>query len=220
MIPTLLACIGLLLALILAALWTLTRLVARDQRRLLFRLEGLEREVASLRLAPRVAPRPCSTLPGRRSLAEGRIERSGLKPGTPAPAFELPSPSGGTVGLEEYRGRRVILVFTDPGCSPCGELLRELGPAHRRIGAAAPEVLIVGRGDPEANRRKVGAEGLPFRLVVQRAWEISRLYGIFAVPVAFLIDEKGVIAAPMAVGPLEVYDLLARSGRRSVDRPT
>ncbi len=37
-------------------------------------------------------------------------------------------------------------------------------------------------------------------LMLQRGWEISRHYAIFAMPVAYLIDQKGVIAHDVAVG--------------------
>ena len=36
------------------------------------------------------------------------------------PAFRLPDLRAGTVALEDYRGRRVLLVFSDPHCGPCG----------------------------------------------------------------------------------------------------
>ncbi len=49
-------------------------------------------------------------LPGERGLAESRIERRGLKAGTPAPAFRLPDLSGRMVSPEDYRGRKLLLV--------------------------------------------------------------------------------------------------------------
>src|SRR5206468_1918024 len=55
---------------------------------------------------------------GNRSLSESRLNRGGLPAGTPAPAFRLPRLDGGEISLEEYRGRRVLLVFSDPHCGP------------------------------------------------------------------------------------------------------
>jgi len=65
-------------------------------------------------------------LPGERPLSQSRIERNGLKAGTIAPAFRLPDLRAGTVALEDYRGRRVLLVFSDPHCGPCEELAPHL----------------------------------------------------------------------------------------------
>ena len=45
---------------------------------------------------------------------------------------------------------------------------------------------MVSRGDTEANRRKAKAAGLTFPVCVQRQWEVSRLYAMFATPIAYL----------------------------------
>ena len=37
-------------------------------------------------------------------------------------------------------------------------------------------------------------------MLLQRRWEVSKEYGIFATPVGYLIDEEGVIAKDVAVG--------------------
>ena len=50
---------------------------------------------------------------------------------------------------------------------------------------------------------------MSFPVVLQQGWEISRRYAIFATPVAYLIDEKGVIAHDVAVGVDNIQDLLA-----------
>ena len=60
---------------------------------------------------------------------------------------------------------------------------------------------MLSRADPEANKRKVAEHGLTFPVLLQRHWEISREYGMFATPIAYLIDEHGVIAADVATGP-------------------
>ena len=60
---------------------------------------------------------------------------------------------------------------------------------------------MVGRGDVEENRRKAQSQGLEFPVVLQQKWELSRKYGIFATPVAFLVGEDGVIKRDVALGP-------------------
>jgi len=42
---------------------------------------------------------------------------------------------------------------------------------------------------------------------VQRKWELSKQYGIFATPVAFLIDEEGIIARDVATGVDAILEL-------------
>src|SRR5262245_23405656 len=48
-----------------------------------------------------------------------RLGRDGLKPGKKAPDFSLPSAEGKEMALHDFAGRRVLLVFTQSGCSPC-----------------------------------------------------------------------------------------------------
>jgi peroxiredoxin len=133
-----------------------------------------------------------------RGLHTSRLNRSGLKAGTPAPDFCLPRLDGGELSLADYRGRRVLLVFSDPECGPCAQVAPELERLHRQ--ATDLQVLMVSRREPEANRSKVAELGLTFPVVLQKSWEISLKYAIFATPVGYLIDEEGVIAADVAKG--------------------
>lgn len=68
---------------------------------------------------------------------------------------------------------------------------------------------MVSRGEVEANRSKVCQHGITFPVVLQRHWEVSRQYAMFATPVAYLIDGAGLIAAEVATGPDAVMNLLA-----------
>lgn len=104
--------------------------------------------------------------------------------------------------------RGVLLVFTDPHCGPCDALAPELVRLHKEHEGNGLAVVMVGRGDAEENRRKAAAHGFEFPVVLQDPWRLSKRYGIFATPVAFLINERGVIArmSPLAPAP--------RAGRR------
>lgn len=143
---------------------------------------------------------------GNRSLTESKLNRDGLPVGTPAPVFRLPRLDGGELSLADYQGRKVLLVFSDPHCGPCNQLAPQLEEFHRR----APEVqlVMVSRGDTEDNRAKATEHGLTFPIVLQKQWEISRAYAMFATPIGYLIDEDGVIAADVAVGMEPILALL------------
>jgi peroxiredoxin len=126
---------------------------------------------------------------------------SGLKAGTRAPVFLLPDLQGRMVSLEEYRGRRVLLVFSDPQCGPCDELAPHLVRLHREYANNGLGVILVGRGNAEENHRKAEQHGFEFPVLLQdRKWKVSKEYRILATPVAFLIGEDGVIARDAAVG--------------------
>ena len=143
----------------------------------------------------------------QRPLTESLIEREGLKAGVPAPTFELPDLAGRPLSLRDRRGRRVLLVFSDPECGPCRALLPDLARLAREHRENGAEVIMVGRGEPEENRREAEAFGVEFPVVLQPGWRLSKQYGIFATPVAFLIDEEGVIERDVARGPTEILEL-------------
>jgi peroxiredoxin len=113
---------------------------------------------------------------------------------------------GGELSLEEWRGRRVLLVFSDPDCGPCAELAPDLEQFHH--GPGGGQVLMISRRDPEANRQKVAELGITFPVVLQRHWEVSLLYGKFATPIAYLIDEQGVLATDVVVGVWPIRAML------------
>jgi len=69
------------------------------------------------------------------------------------------------------------------------------------------QVLLVSRGDVDANRAK--ARSFPFPVAIQDGWQLSREFGIFATPVAFLIDESGIVAEPVAIGAEPILALAA-----------
>jgi peroxiredoxin len=102
------------------------------------------------------------------------------------------------------------LVFSDPDCGPCAALAPALEQFHQGGGT----VLMISRRDAESNQRKVAELGLTFPVVLQRHWEISMLYGKFATPIAYLIDEQGVLTTDVVVGEQPIRDLLATAAKR------
>jgi methylamine dehydrogenase accessory protein MauD len=120
-----------------------------------------------------------------------RLGRDGLKPGKKAPDFTLPCAAGNEVSLHDFAGRKVLLVFTQAGCSPCSAVIPELN----RLERGDTQVLIVNNGDPEATRTWSTEVGARFPVLAQTQFSISKKYEVFATPFAFLIDAKGVIVS-------------------------
>jgi hypothetical protein len=81
------------------------------------------------------------------------------------------------------------------------------------------KVLMVSRRDPEANRKKVKQLGLTFPVALQKAWEISKLYGMFATPIGYLIDEQGVVVTDVAAGADAILALASEPGAPRADGP-
>ena len=153
------------------------------------------------------AARGKAALASERPLGESRIERSGIPAGSRAPSFQLPDLQGRQISLDDYSGRRVFVVFSDPTCGPCDTVARDLAHFEREHRNNGLEFLMVSRGPVEENRRKVSEQGIEFPVVLQPAWNVSKKYGIFATPVAFLVDERGLIARDVARGGPEIMQL-------------
>lgn len=153
-------------------------------------------------------------LPGQQPLSKSSILRDGLKAGTLAPPFRLPDIHGRTVALDDYRGRKVLLVFSDPDCGPCDALAPQLAEFEQQHRGNGLDFIMIGRGDTERNRQKAEQYNIQFPFVLQDKWKLSKQYGIFATPVAFLVDENGVIVQDAAVGSEAIQQLASQATRK------
>ena len=72
---------------------------------------------------------------------------------------------------------------------------------------------MISKGEIGENGTKVKEHGLTFPIVLQQQWEISRRYAMFATPIAYLIDEAGIIAAEVAVGVEAIRGLMQDEAR-------
>lgn len=144
-----------------------------------------------------------------------RMGRSGLRPGKKAPQFMLPTFAGGELGLQHYAGRKLLLVFMQPGCGPCHHIAPELNRVHD---AGDVEVLAIHSGDAEAVQRWIEHNQPHFPVAVQEGLSLSKRYEVFATPFAFLIDERGVIAARGIVSTRQYLGfVLTRAGHEERD---
>jgi thioredoxin-dependent peroxiredoxin len=130
-----------------------------------------------------------------------------LKPGDPAPPFDLPTAGGGRVSLAGLMGRRVVLYFypkdDTPGCTQQALSFTEKAKAF-----AAAKALVVGVSrDSVAKHDKFAAKhGLALILASDEdgtvcggygVWVEKKLYGRTFMGIeraTFLIDEEGRLA--------------------------
>src|SRR6516162_2097104 len=104
-----------------------------------------------------------------------RVGRDGLKPGKKAPDFTLPSVEGKQIALHDYTGRKVLLVFTQSGCSPCKTIVPELNRLW-----PGEQILVVNNGDLEATRKWGRETGACFPVLAQEQYSVSKKYEVFA----------------------------------------
>ena len=141
------------------------------------------------------------------AVTESKLNRAGLAPGEKAPDFTLSDVEGIFRSLADFRGKQVLLLFSDPNCGPCQTLAPSL-VQFKEHAPANTEVIMVSGGDADANRAKIKQQRLNFPVLLQKHWEVSKAYAMFATPVAYLIDSDGRIEREVAVGPEAVESLL------------
>jgi methylamine dehydrogenase accessory protein MauD len=118
--------------------------------------------------------------------------RDGLDLLREAPDWEAEDYSGARVGSITTRGRPLLLVFAEPNCSPCQQLMPELKTftdRHREELA----VVVVGASDDRVNRQMADRYLLDAPVVSQADRTLSSLFNVSATPFIYFIDEQGVI---------------------------
>lgn len=123
--------------------------------------------------------------------------------GVPAPPVRLPDLSGNLVDLAGYRGHPTLLLFWNPACGFCQQMLGDLHRWEAERTQDAPQLLVISTGTPEANQ----ALGLASPVLLDAAFSTGSLFGAGGTPSAILIDEHGQIASEMAVGAEAVLAL-------------
>ena len=126
-----------------------------------------------------------------------------LKPGDPAPGFELPDQDGRVHRLSDYRSRWLVLYFypkdDTPGCTREACEFRDDIGALKRMNVA---VLGVSLDDVDSHRAFAKKYHLPFPLLSDDRGRVARSYGSlwklgpvkFARRHTFIIDPDGGIA--------------------------
>ncbi|MGD9891293.1 MAG: redoxin domain-containing protein [Dehalococcoidia bacterium] len=121
---------------------------------------------------------------------------AGLSVGTPAPAIRLPDLDGTLVDLSSYKGEPTLVLFWDPGCGFCQQLLPTLRQWEENPPAGAPRLLVVTRGTADDNR----AQGLRATMVIDPVFSVGPAFGVNGTPSAVLVDADGRIASAAGVG--------------------
>jgi len=131
-----------------------------------------------------------------------------LSPGERLPSLAFPDLNGKSVNLQDLRGRHTLLLFWNPSCGFCQEMLEDIKRWERNAGQDAPRLLVVSTGDVDANR----AEGFRSPVLLDQKFEAGQLFGAQGTPAAVLLDPDGRVASGVGVGSTEVMSL-ARGSR-------
>ena len=127
-------------------------------------------------------------------------ETKRLEVGDSAPGFTLPSASGKTVSLSDFRGREVVLFFYPMDNSPvCTTEACSFRDSHEAFRDAGAEVIGISSDSPESHRRFADRFRLPFLLLsdmhgdVRERYGVPKTFGLIPGRVTYLIDREGVV---------------------------
>jgi len=124
-----------------------------------------------------------------------------LAVGDSAPNFRLPTSSGSYVALQDFLGKKNVVVYFYPkdftrGCTAEACSFRDSYEVFNDLGA---EVIGISSDSQDSHRDFAHQHHLPFILLsdtngsVRKAYEVKKSLGLFAGRVSFVIDKKGII---------------------------
>lgn len=128
--------------------------------------------------------------------------------GKPAPAFTLPNLDGsGTISLEQYKGKVVVLNFWASWCVPCKEENPALAAFWDRY--RGTDVILLGinfQDSTDAAREYTARLGNTWPTAVDDSGQVALNYGVFGPPETYFIGADGVIAG-RHIGPIDLATL-------------
>jgi thiol-disulfide isomerase/thioredoxin len=132
-------------------------------------------------------------------------EIQALRRGDLAPAVHLPDLAGTLVDLRAHRGWPTLLLFWNPGCSYCAQLLPDV-LAYEQL-ESRPQIVVISRGPYTLNREL----GFNSPVVIDESRSIGNAIGVAGTPSAVIVDAGGRLATDVASGTDKVRHLLASS---------
>lgn len=96
-----------------------------------------------------------------------------------APAFTLTSTAGAKVSLASYRGRDVVLYFSEGvGCDACFYQMRELEQHAAELAQAGVTIVPIVMSPPSLVRQEMAAFGIRTPYLTDTTGAVSRAYGV------------------------------------------
>ena len=124
------------------------------------------------------------------------------RPGAPAPQIALQVVGGGTSNLAAERGKVVLVNFWATWCEPCKSAM----PGLQQLADELPDrAFVLYSVDLREDGQQVDAfqrqYGLNLYALLDDNGDVTRAYGVRALPATFLIDQHGVVRQ-QRLGPL------------------
>lgn len=124
-----------------------------------------------------------------------------IKVGDRAPKFSLVSQSGATVSLDDFLGKKYVVLYfypkdDTPGCTAESRAFRDRYEVFQEAGA---EVIGISADSPDSHKQFASKYQLPFTLLSDINNQVRKSYGVpatlFILPgrVTYVIDKEGIV---------------------------
>jgi peroxiredoxin Q/BCP len=125
-----------------------------------------------------------------------------IKEGRKAPAFNLPSSTGGKLSLEDLAGKYVILYFYPRDDTPgCTTEANDFNKALRKINARDAVVLGVSKDSIESHCKFADKYKLKFPLLSNPDGKMLEKYGAWGEKNMYGKKSMGIIRSTVLIGP-------------------
>ncbi len=115
--------------------------------------------------------------------------------GSPAMDFRLRTLDGTDLGLEDFRGKAVLLNFWATWCGPC---TLEMPIFNRYAQDFKDDLTVLGVNMQESTsvvQEFIHSNGIQYPILLDEQAEVARRYQVTGLPTTYVIDQHGMILA-------------------------
>jgi peroxiredoxin len=102
--------------------------------------------------------------------------------------------------LAQWRGTPVLLIFFDPACEFSRKFAPRIGQMMANRGPDRPLPVVVTTGRLQQNEAIFYEHPVRCPVLLQEQREVQAIYRVGGTPMGYLIDARGLIASPLAIG--------------------
>jgi len=114
----------------------------------------------------------------------------------PAPRFLSMTPQGKKMGIDDFKGKLVVLNFWATWCPPCRLEMPSMEKLYQEFKGQGLEVVAINFMEREkAITSFLKENGFSFPVLLDKKGEIARKYGVHGLPVTYLIARNGNLLA-------------------------